>query len=249
MSKGAAYANSGAAPASKLAVGLAAGDGCWPIGAVNLTRYYSPTTGAFYAYTGPASAQAGTQAWAMLGMRAISQTIPSTATQHLKDIQQADGGWEWQATFGSDTNTTALAVQTLVAAGEPLTSTAIVSGLNYLEFAQNDDGGFAYDPDSPWGTGSDTNSTAYAVQALLASGESPVGARWITYTGGITPTSPISYLLNMQLSDGSFEWQPGYGSNQLATQQAVPALLGRPFPLRVSALAQCYGSYLPIILK
>jgi hypothetical protein len=51
------------------------------------------------------------------------------------------------------------------------------------------------------------------------------------------------------LSDGGFEYQKGLGANLLATQQAIPALLGRPFPLKVADLAQCRGVFLPVVLR
>lgn len=241
MSNGAAYANAGADASAKLAVGLSAADGCWPLNALHPMDFYSPTTGAFIGAYGLGS---GPQAWGILGTRALSQTVPVTAVQYLRDAQQPNGGWEWQSGFGSDTNSTALAIQALVSSGESVTSSVIISALNYLKSAQNDDGGFTYDPNSTWGTDSDTNSTAYVVQALLAAGQDPITGTW-----AVTSSNPISYLLSVQLPDGSLEWQQGSGSNQLATQQAVPALLGRPFPLKVADLPQCHGVFMPVILK
>lgn len=236
---GAAFANKSADAAGKLAVGLTGADGCWPGGALKPMDFYSPTTGLYALGSGP-------QAWAMLGVAALNQTIPTSATHHLKSLQQANGGWEWQPGFGADTNSTALAIQALAASGEAITSSTIVSGLNYLKSAQNTDGGFPYDPNSAWGTDSDTNSTAYVVQALLATGLDPTTSAWT-----ISHTHPISFLLGMQLPDGSFEWQKGFGPNQAATQQAIPALLGRPFPLAKTVLDACpvFCVYLPAVLK
>lgn len=111
-------------------------------------------------------------------------------------------------------------MQALIAAGEPVTATEVVSGLAYLKQAQQPDGGFAYDLTS--GGGSDANSTAYAIQALVAAGEDPAGEAW--RVGGVLP---VAYLLSLQLPDGSFEWQKDLGSNLFATQQAIPALLQR----------------------
>jgi prenyltransferase beta subunit len=182
----------------------------------------------------------------MLGTNALSQTVPEAAVQYLKDLSEDDGGWAWLPGLesGSDTNSTSLAVQALIANGEPLTASAVISGLNFLKSAQNPDGGFTYDPDSIYGTDSDTNSTAYAVQAIWAAGQDPLTGTWV-----ISNTNPVSYLLSMQLEDGSFEWQSGFGSNLLATQQAIPALLGKAFPFQVSTLETCPGSmlYLPLI--
>ena len=238
LSTGDSLANGGfdaAAGAGKLAVALAANGACWPVGAMKPVDHYNSTTGAF-------SVNPAGHAWAMIGTAALSQTVPTSATQYLQDAQLAGGGWEWGTGWGADTNATALAIQALVVAGEPVTSTAVVSGLNYLDGAQNDDGGFPYNPTSPWGTGSDTNSTAYVVQALLAA-ESLTDTRWMTYTNGVTPTNPISYLLDMQLPDGSFEWQKGFGANQLATQQVIPALLRNynACPPKTNDLDSCCG--------
>jgi uncharacterized repeat protein (TIGR01451 family) len=218
-----------AAGAGKLAVALAANGGCWPVGAQRPMDHYSPVTGKF-------SINLGSHAWAMIGTAALDQTVPASATAHLESVQLPSGGWEWSAGWGADTNSTALAIQALVAAGEPVTSTTIVGALNYLEGAQNDDGGFPYDPASPWGTDSDTNSTAYVIQALLATGQDPLTGTWT-----VTSSNPISFLVSMQLPDGSFEWQKGLGGSQFATQQTIPALLGRPLPVRVAAIDPCYG--------
>jgi len=218
-----------AAGTGKLAVALAANDGCWPIGAMQPLDYYSSTTGAF-------SVNPGGHAWAMLGTAAMSETVPAAAAEHLKSVQLPGGGWEWGAGWGADTNSTALAIQALVIAGEHATSTAVISGLAYLASAQNEDGGFPYDPQSQWGTDSDANSTAYVVQALLAAEEDPLTATWT-----ISDSNPVSYLLGMQLDNGAFEWQKGFGANQFATQQAIPALLYRLLPVKIAPVDSCYG--------
>lgn len=245
LAQGAALANSGAASSGKMAVSLTGGNGCWPRGASDPMSYYHPVTGA-YSSTNAYDTGTGPHAWGMLGSAALSQTIPLTAVDYLKNLQQADGAWEWDVGFGTDTNSTALAIQALIAAGELPGSSPIVDALDYLDGAQNDDGGFPYSPTSPWGTESDTNSTAYVVQALLAAGESPTDSRWITLSG----STPISFLLSAQLADGSFEWQPGVpGDQQSATRQAVVALLGQPFPLTVTELDACQVRYFPLISK
>lgn len=225
------------AGAGKLALALAAHESCWPFGALQPGAHYSDTLGGYDPNAGP-------HALAMLGTAALSQTIPSTATDYLLSLQQADGAWEWGIGWGTDTNATALALQAMLAAGEFPTSTAVISGLTYLDQAQNIDGGFPYSPVSQWGTDSDANSTAYVVQALLAAGEDPVTGTWV-----ISDTNPIVYLTNLQLDDGSFEWQPGSGANQKATQQAATSLLYRPFPLRTAALTPCDTVFVPLATK
>ncbi|NJN94400.1 MAG: hypothetical protein HC875_10060 [Anaerolineales bacterium] len=243
LTNGAAFANSNVAASGKLAVSLASANSCWPPEAKQPLNYSA--TGAFSSGGGP-------QAWAILGTRALSQSIPALAAQNLRGLAQPNGGWEWSPTWGTDTNSTALAIQAILAAGEPSSSSAIVNGLNYLDKAQNSDGGFPYDPDSTFDTTSDANSTAYVIQALLAAGQVPTSTRWTTGSG----KTPLSYLLSRQLSNGSFEWQAGQGADQVATRQAVPALLGQPFPLQPSELHQCSEQemglsnvYLPLLVK
>jgi hypothetical protein len=229
LSEGPELANRNASGVGKLAVALASQESCWPVEAMTPLDYYDPVSGTFALDT-------LYQAWGMLGTSALSGTVPPSATQHLKELQQPDGGWEWAVGQGTDTNSTALALQALIAAGEPATSSVITSGLSYLENAQNGDGGFPYSPDSPWGTASDANSTAYVVQTLLATKEDPLTGTW-----AISSTNPVSYLLGLQLPDGSFEWQEGSGADLFATRQAIPALLHQPFPLKAASLQDCYG--------
>jgi len=230
-----AYADTGAAAAGKLAVGLAAEGDYWPTGAKKPMDYYITATGVFTG--GYGAGFAGPQAWGILGTVALSQSVPPKAVDYLKSIANADGGWSW-GPGNSDTNGTALAIQALIAAGEPVTSSAVISGLHFLQSAQNPDGGFPYDPASPWGTASDANSTAYVIQALHAVGKTGLQGTGSFGTGSfiINPTTALSYLLSLQLPDGSFEWQKGFGSSLFASQQAVPALLGRPFPFKKAAL-------------
>lgn len=237
MAYAARYASQGAAQAGKQAVGLVATGACWPRGTRQPSTYYNAADGTY-------STGALAQAWAILGSAALSQTVPAAAQTYLENLAQPNGGWEWAPGMGTDSNSTALALQALVAAGEPLNSPVISNGLNFLRSAQNADGGFTYTPGSSSGTASDADSTAYSIQALIATGQDPASGTWSQ--GGNTP---ISYLLSLQLPDGSFEWQKGSGANQLATEQAVPALLGRAFPLRVMQPVSCQSIYLPTTIR
>lgn len=232
---GGVYARANPAAAGKLAVAIAAADACLPVGAWTPQGHYSPTLGAY-------SKQSGPNAWAILGAVALSETVPTPAITYLQQQEQPSGGWEWAPGWGADTNATALALQALIATGEPISASAVVSGLAFLDAAQQTDGGFAYDP-APGAIG-DANSTSYVVQALIAAGDSPTGPRWT-----ISNTNPISYLLNLQLPDGSLQWQPNTGTNLFATQQAIPALLGQPYPIGRHPVQSCLGIYLPVVAK
>jgi hypothetical protein len=220
------YSRQGVAEAGKLALAAVATGGCRSVRSLQPSAYFSDTLGAY-------AADSGFNAWGILGTIALSQTVPSTAVAALAAQQQADGGWEWQAGFGTDTNTTALAVQTLVAAGYPVTATEVVSGLAFLKSGQVEGGGFVYDPAAPE-NGADANSIAYGLMALAATGEDAAGEAW-----SVDGNTAVDFLLSMQQPDGSLEWQAGTGSNLLATAQAATALMGRSYPLAVGTLPAC----------
>ena len=65
-------------------------------------------------------------------------------------------------------------------------------------------------------------------------GQDPSGAEWT-----VDGNTPVSFLLSLQLPDGSFEWQPGLGADLLATAQAVPALLHSPYPVVARQVPSC----------
>lgn len=226
---GASYARHGVAEAGKLAVAMTGAEGCWPPRAPEPSDYFSPTLGAM-------SDQAGFLAWGILGSVALSESVPAGNIDFLKGLAQTNGGWEWNEGFGTDTNATALAIQALVAAGESISSSTVVSGLAYLHGAQNSDGGFPYSPDSSFGTDSDTNSTAWVVQAIYAVGQDPAAPEW---TQG--SANAISFMLALQQDDGSIEWMPGapVGTRLSATEQAIAGLLGQPNPYAVKPLEVC----------
>ena len=121
----------------------------------------------------------------------------------------------------------------MIAAGAAPGDPAVAAALDFLQTAQQPDGGFVYDPAAP-DLGSDANSTAYAVQALVAAGEDTAGERWT-----VEDVTAYDFLLSLQQPDGSLVWQAGTPANLLATAQAIPALLGRPYPLAVRALERC----------
>ena len=224
---GAQYSQDGVAESGRLGAAMVGADGCWPPGAVAPSTYYSPALGSL-------SDQAGFLSWAILGTIAMSEPVPSTSVDTLLDMALPNGGWEWSPTWGADTNATAIAIQALAASGVPTTATQITDALAYLKSAQNDDGGFPYQPDSPFGTDSDTNSTSWVVQALWAVGEDPRSAEW-----SASGHSPIDFLLVMKASDGSFRYQAGFESDEFATRQAVQALLGSPLPMAIHGLVTC----------
>jgi hypothetical protein len=228
LERGVAYSQEGISEAAKLAVALSAVDACWPADAMKPSDYYSPTLGALHT-------DAGRLAWGILGTLALDEPTPADSVAYLINLALPEGGWEWQPEWGRDTNTTALALQALVAAGTPVTNSVIMSGLGYLQEAHAPEGGFSYDPHGSWGNVADSNSTAYVLQALAALGlhapDNPLQAMG---------DEAIDFLIGLQGEEGALGWQveqpaPNLGS----TQQAIPALLGQPYPIRRVALPLC----------
>ncbi len=207
-----ATSTSGAASAAKAALGAKAlGIDPKSVGGTDLI---AKITGGYDSATGTYAGDDFNQSIAMLGLACTGNSVPAAALGALKATQIAsDGGWG----FGgfSDPDTTAIAIQALLASGAPKSDPVLTKALAYLKASQGNDGGFGYVSDE-----SNASSTAFVVQALLALGENPEGA---TYTkNGV---NPVAYLLSQQNADGSFKgFDPGF-----ATNQVVPALAGRTF--------------------
>lgn len=223
---GAEYSQEGVSAAGKLAVALSAANACWPADALKPSDYYSPTLGALHT-------DAGNLAWGILGTLALDEPTPTDSVDYLIGLELPEGGWEWTPGWGRDTNSTALAVQALVAAGTPVTSSVIISALNYLQKAHTPEGGFSYDPNASWGNIADSNSTAYVLQALAALG--PQDNALLTMKD-----EAVAFLIGLQAEDGGIGWQVAQPEPNLgSTQQAIPALLGQPYPIRRLALPTC----------
>jgi hypothetical protein len=160
------------------------------------------------------------QALVVLALSNADRVIPDGAVNYLMSYQTIDGAWNFlgdTAALSGDTNTTALAIQALVAAGH---KDDAGRALAYLQRVQNPDAGWPYQNPSAYGTETDANSTALVLQAIYAVGQS--AGDW--YMDG---TDPLGALLSLQNDSGSFSYQASWpGDNALATIQAVPAAAG-----------------------
>ncbi len=168
---------------------------------------YDPDTGAY-------AVDDFSQSIAMIGLACTGNPVEAKAIDALRATQvETEGGWGFGG--GSDPDTTAIAIQALVATGVPPADPALVKALAYVKASQGNDGGWGFDPSE-----SNASSTAYVVQALIALGEDPDSAAW--EKDGVTP---VAYLLSQQNADGSFKgFDPAY-----ATNQVLPALAGKTF--------------------
>ena len=162
-------------------------------------------------------------ALAILALAATGTEVPQAAVDALATTQAENGGWAFDGSTDpamADSNTTALVVQALTAAG--IDDPALVDGaLAYLESTWTD-GGYGYNDAE--GTVPDANSTAFVVQALIATGQDL--------------TSQLDALGAFQNTSGAFHYNADDTSDNLfATLQAIPALAQLPFPIDPIATA------------
>jgi hypothetical protein len=229
QAQAAAYAATGVGAAAKLALAAtASGADPTSFGGVNLLaligKSYSPASGQY-------GADIFSHALALIAIGSAGATPPAAAFDRLAGLQLDDGGWSFDGTAatGSDTNTTSLVLQALV--GQPQAAAVKAKALAYLRSQQNSDGGFPYAQASSFGHDSDANSTAYVIQALIALGESPA-----TLTNG--GKGPLAALIALQNPSGALRYQQAQpDDNGLATYQAITALLGRALPLKTTKVA------------
>ena len=170
--------------------------------------------------------------WIMMALHAAGQSIPPDALAYLVANQEADGGFGVNGLgSGSDTNTTAICLEALAAAGVNADSEVVEKAIGYLHTQQNADGGFPWAKPSPWGTDSDSSSTAWVIQGLIASGEDHDGPGWT-----VSGHTPVGYLIGMQNASGAFGYQTSWPDDSLiSTYQVIPALMGKAYPLDYTA--------------
>jgi len=188
----------------------------------DLACTYTPSTGAF-------NPQLFNDALAVLAIPPDS--VPPKAVDFLLSQQQADGGWEFGAGFGSDTNTSAIVLMALVSANG-LTTAARDRALAYLKTQQQASGGFEYAA----GSGdSDPNSDANVIEALLAAEQDPTSTEW-----SIGEKNAVADLSTFQYSNGGFGFtRPGSSAtaapDAFSSTQSLPALASRFLPVRQTA--------------
>ena len=164
-------------------------------------------------------------AWGIMALRAAgvaeSEAVVSGAKNYLLAHQNADGGWGYALTSGSDTNDTAAV---LMALGEvSVTSGSQVdSALAYLHSAQNTDAGFPYVP----GSDSDAGSTSWVWSALVKLGQAP--SSWTK-----SSNTPLNFLQTLQLPSGAYKWQASDTQGSVSmTAFAVVALSNKYYPVK-----------------
>ncbi|MFH1149812.1 MAG: prenyltransferase/squalene oxidase repeat-containing protein [Actinomycetota bacterium] len=160
--------------------------------------------------------------WGLIALAAAGEPAPAGSMEWLSARQNIDGGFGYGAQSGSDPDDTGGALQALIASGADRGSNTVARALSYLMFCQQDDGGFAWQS-----AGSNVGSTAWAVQGICAAGEDPASQDWT-----ISGNTPVDFIEGMQQPDGHFKYSSGTDTNPVwMTAEAVPAILGTPFPL------------------
>ena len=153
---------------------------------------------------------------AILALAASGEALPPGALEGLLRLRVPDGSFSFsgdQTPGAGDSNTTAIIVQALIAAGA---ADQVGPSLAYFRAVQNPDGGWTYQKPSAFGEETDANSTALVIQALLAAGED------LTDWG-----DPLQALAALQRPSGAFAFnRANYTDNILATIQSIPALAG-----------------------
>jgi energy-coupling factor transport system substrate-specific component len=176
---------------------------------------------------GSISNQVNLTAFGILALRAAGEGIPGAGASWLLRQQNPDGGFSF-ATAGapSDVDDTAAALEALAGVGGSADASR-ARAVAYIRGQQNRDGGL------PEQGGGDSNaqSTAWAVQGLLAAGTSPGSL----HRAGAP--SPLAYLGSLIAPDGHVRYSRGTDQTPVwVTGEAAMALAGKPLPLAPLAL-------------
>lgn len=197
-----------------------------------VSNYYNPSTGLYH----PGHLYYHTLA--VQALRLAGQPVPAPAVSAILNLQHPTGGWEWRIGGPLDeVDTTGLILETLPLAAVPITSTTVMSAVNFLATTQHADGGWSLNA-----TGAtNSNSTALALAGLLTAGRNPLAAPFVR-----GQETPLSALLALQAADGGFNFMAtAAGERLMATLDALDALL-RPYPGDVLPPARVF---LPLVAR
>jgi energy-coupling factor transport system substrate-specific component len=170
--------------------------------------------------------QVNLTAFAILALRAAGHSASyrpiAAAAGWIERQQNGDGGFGF-AGHGSpsDVDDTGAVLQALAAAAAHDRS-ALTRATRYVLAAQGRDGGF---PEQPGGE-SNAQSTAWAVQGLIAARRNPASVR------RAGSRSPVAYLESLVTANGSIQYSRTSAQTPVwVTAEALIALAGRPFPI------------------
>ena len=176
---------------------------------------------------GSFAGRVNTTAFSILGLRAAGRSTRSRAIRRAADyiVGEAndDGGYNFAGRGGpSGIDDTGAALQALAAAGRKRSGT-VKRAVRFIVRNQASDGGFALIP----GGASNAQSTAWAVQGLLAAGRKPEKVR---RNGS---RDPMSYLRSLTAENGEVRYSRSSRQTPVwVTAQAVAALARKTLPLK-----------------
>ena len=180
--------------------------------------------------------------YAAIALRQTSGSVPAATVTYIRNAQQTNGGWNFSGDATGtdlDIDTTALALQALVAAKVSPNDADLVAGLQLLADQQRVSG--------PWRSfgSNDPNSTATAIMAITAAGFDPTNSCWRDTVRpalkGTAYPNPAGWLRTQQATDGHIT-SPNDSFppvNTFATTQSIEALARGWLPVAWLAPRSC----------
>ncbi|MFM8303111.1 MAG: hypothetical protein ACKOA9_02245 [Actinomycetota bacterium] len=177
----------------------------------------------------------------------------------IRAAQRTGGGWNYNGSLAPanpddpfdpnspDVDSTAVAIEALVAGGAAWNDPAILSGLTYLASQRSENGAFrAFGADDP-------NATAVAMLAIAAAGFDPDRSCWrdtvLPASAGAPYTPPDAWLRAQQQANGRIA-SPNDGAtpNTFASSQSAEALLRTWLPIERAAGAPTCAPITPAVV-
>ena len=183
-------------------------------GGVRLNRKLRARVGS----DGSLGGQVNLTAFYLLASTAAGVEPAARSIAWMKRAQAGSGGWGYGAGVDPDADSTGAAVQALESVGAA--SRAVDRGIAWLRRTQSRQGGWGLPGGSP-----NSQSTAWAVQGLVAAGRAP---------GRIlrASRSPLDFLAARQARDGHYRYSASSDQTPVwVTAQAIAAVAGQPFPI------------------
>jgi len=186
--------------------------------------------------------------YTVLAQSLVCSAPPAAALQAVRDAQQANGGWNFlgdPSDSDIDPDTTALAVEVLVAGGAGASDPSVRAALAFFAAHQQPNGSWqSFGADDP-------NSTSTAVFGITAAGYDVATPCWRdTAEPSLTGTAyvdPSSWLRSQQQPDGRIASpNDDFGVNTFATSQSVQALLLAWLPVARAASQTCATPVNPV---
>jgi energy-coupling factor transport system substrate-specific component len=161
-------------------------------------------------------------AYAVLALRSAGIANVSDSVEWLREVQNEDGGWGDTAGAPSNADGTGAVLQVLTPSAKPAKS-----AIGYLRQVQQPGGGYRLG-----GNGAlNTQSTAWAVEGLLAAGANPAEFK----RGG---KSALEYLEDNQAGDGHYRYSSKSDQSPVwVTGQVLVAAARKYLPLEAPARA------------